>query len=699
MNLEKFFKPNTVAVIGASSNPVKVGYALLSNLLKSPGRKIFAVSLAEKEILGIKTLTSVSDIVEPIDLAVIAVPAVFVPQILEDCAKKNIKNAIIISAGFKEEGAESAGHELEKKISEIAEENDVALLGPNCLGVIDANSGLNSSFAGSDPLPGNIGFISQSGALGTALLDRAAYEGVGFSKFVSLGNEAQLNELDFLEYLANDDKTSAILMYLEKISDGRKFIELASKITKTKPIVVLKAGRGTHGQKAVASHTGSLAPDDAVFSAACKQAGIISVGSIRQFFNMAKIFQLGIQKPLKNLIILTNGGGPSVVATDLIDLSHSLTLAEISDETKEKLRKVLPPMAAVGNPVDIIGDALSDRYKTALDILAEEKSADGIILIVTPQMMTDVLEISKLVVEYQKNKIIMPIFMGGRAVKPALGFLKSAGISNFNFPVDLVEALDSLSSAFSVTNSVTKQSNQNPILPSPVLGSLDVKIQKLKMISFARMKSLLEEFDIKIPGILIKEKLEITETLLKIGTGPYVMKIISPDIIHKTDSGAVTIGIQNFAEAELAWDKMVSVNPQAKIEGILIQPMIGQNISNSGRKSKEIIIGMKRDETFGPTILFGLGGIFTEALRDTALRVAPVSKEDALQMMAEIRGAKILSGLRGEPAVNQDALANIIVKISSLAIVHPEIVEIDLNPVIATPDGVEVVDARVVISQ
>ncbi|MFA6295045.1 MAG: acetate--CoA ligase family protein [Candidatus Paceibacterota bacterium] len=697
MNLDNFFNPKSIAVIGVSSVKSKVGYAIIANLSRGEASRsrlevsprIYPVSISEPEILGLKTYKSVKDIVESVDLAVIAVRSDIVPSILSECGDKDIKNAIIISAGFREIGP--VGKDLEEKCAEIAKKNNIALLGPNCLGTIDLWNNFNCSFSAQNPPKGNITFLSQSGALGTAMLDLAIKEGVGFSKFISLGNEAQLTEIEFLEYLAKDKDTKSILIYLEKLTDGKKFIELASEITKTKPVVVLKAGRSKRGQEAVASHTGSLAPEDSIFSAACKQAGVIAVESIREFFNMAKLFQLGITKPLKNISILTNGGGPSVVATDLVDLSKSLSLVEFSESTKEALKKVLPSMAAVNNPVDIIGDALASRYEEALKILCTETNTEAIIMILTPQMMTEVEATARLLIKYRTEKTIIPVFIGGPEIEPALICFKENGIPNFTFPKDAVEALDNLEASprgrFSkiVTGLASKTSR-------PRLEADLAKSSQGSPLDFISVLKTLKDYNLSIPGILVKEKSHIVNAISKIGTGPYVMKAISHDIIHKTDAGVVCLNIKSIEEAQIAWDsihKKIHENvPQAKVDGIFIQ---------TTGKGKEVIIGMKHDNTFGPTIVFGLGGIFTEVLKDVSMRIAPVSMEMAEQMILEIKGADILTGSRGEKSVDREALAEIIVKISKLALEHPEIKEIDLNPVMITPEKAEIVDVRMMI--
>lgn len=681
MDLEKFFNPKSVAVIGASSDKSKVGYAFMSNLLqKTPeaenvaNRKIYPVTLNEKNILGLPVFNSVLDIPDEIDLAIIAVRAEIVPKILTDCGQKNIRNAIVISSGFKETGF--TGAELENQISEIAKEYNIALLGPNCLGVIDAKNNLNASFAGQKPLSGKIAFLSQSGALGTALIDWSLNEGIGFSKFISLGNESQLTETDFLEYLENDSDTSAILMYLETLNNGPKFMEVLSRVTTKKPVVIIKAGMGAHGNLAAMSHTGALAPQSDVFIAACKQAGAVTVSSVRGFFNVIKVLSQTTQMvaPLQRIIILTNGGGPSVIAADLIDRSKSLSLVTLSNDTKEALRKVLPPMAAIGNPVDIIGDALADRYEKSLQILSEAEDTDAILVILTPQMMTEAKKTAKVLSKFKDKINIFPVFIGGKSMEAGRKEFIKSSLSCFDFPRDVIESLDYLA----------KNAPKNK---SPLHRSEDFKHQDGEMMSFTYMQNLLSEYGISISGKFLTKKEDLEDTLRELGEGPYAMKAISKQAVHKTETGAVRLNISNLEEASWIWEELWTTIPA--VEGIVVQKM--------EKKGREVIIGMKKDNTFGSAIIFGLGGIFAEAIKDTTIRVAPFGKEEALKMMRDIKGIKILQGLRGEPSVDFEMLSQIIVNLSRLTLEHPEIKEIDLNPVIATEDSAIIVDARVMI--
>ncbi|MEK7669585.1 MAG: acetate--CoA ligase family protein [Patescibacteria group bacterium] len=679
MDIKIFFDSQSIAVIGASGDKSKVGHSLVANLLDKKGRKIYPVTLNEKEILGLPTFTSVLDIPGEVELAIIAVKAEVVPQILSDCGRKQIPNAIVISSGFKEMGRR--GKELEDEISRIAKEQNIALIGPNCLGVIDTKNDFNASFSAQKPLTGSIAFLSQSGALGTAMIDWAIQEGIGFSKFISLGNEAQLTEIDFLEYLENDPETSSIIMYLENINDGPKFLETVKRITSKKPVVVIKAGMGNHGNLAVMSHTGSLAPQPVVFIAACKQAGAATVSSVRGVFNIVKILsQTGyVDDPIQRLIILTNGGGPSVIAADLIDRSQSLSLSVLNEDIKENLRKVLPPMAAIGNPIDIIGDALAERYDKALDILSKVDDADAIMVILTPQMMTDAVGTAKVLAKYKGKKMIFPVFIGGHSIQDGREELINSGLAHFAFPRDVIDSLDYLARNSSKIKHFFGH-NFGHHGESTGVSSIG------EMVEFTKTISLLLEYGISVNGKFITKKEDLAETVASCGEGPYTMKAISKEVVHKTEKGAVRLNISNLDEAGFIWEELWTKIPA--VEGILVQKM---------EKGKEIIIGMKRDNTFGPTILFGLGGIFAEAIKDTALRIAPIEKKEALKMMQEIKGIKILQGMRGESSIDFDLLADILVNLSSLALAHPEIKEIDLNPVIVTENFATIVDARIMI--
>jgi acetyltransferase len=677
MQLSKLFDPKSVAVVGATEDASKVGFALLENIRNGGERDIYPVTLSEGTVLGLKAYKSVMDIPGNVDLAVIAVRADIVAQILQECAEKHIPAAVVISAGFKEMGEEGAA--LEQEMARVAEEHKIALLGPNCLGIMNAQADWNASFAVNKPRVGGISFVSQSGALGTALLDWANREGVGFSKFVSLGNEAVLNELAFLEYLADDDDTKAVLLYLEQVKDGARFMDLAKRVTEKKPLVVLRAGRSERGSAAVASHTGSLAPGDKIFEAALKQVGAIPVESLDTLFALAKLFELGITEPLQSLAIVTNGGGPSVNMADLIDFSTSLSLATFSGETQKALRVALPPMAAVGNPIDVIGDANPHRYDDVLRTLTTLPDVDAIVALVTPQMMTSPQGIADVLVMHRSQKPIIPVFMGGATVDEGVAHLQEKGMVNFSIPTDVVRGLDALA------QNIPKK---DAALHAPaVMGK-----PALVMLPLEEMRSLLASYNLTLEGKFITCKSDIEAVLGEVGEGPYAMKIISRQLVHKTDLHAVRLNLKSAEEISNACDEFMhhigAHSPGTVVDGMLIQPMM---------LGVECLIGMKRDATFGPAIVFGIGGVFVEVLKDSAMRVAPVTEEEALAQIQEIKGLPLLTGARGMPPVDLNALARIIAALSELALDHPEVEEIDMNPVMAREDGAHIVDLRIMV--
>ncbi|HTY39949.1 MAG TPA: acetate--CoA ligase family protein [Candidatus Paceibacterota bacterium] len=676
---EKLFDPESVALIGATPDKGKVGFALLSNLMAGKQRTIYPVNPGHETILGLKAYKSVLDVPKAVDLAVIAVRAEFVANVLTEVGRKKIPFAIIVSAGFKEIGP--TGKALEDELVRVAKKYKITVLGPNCLGLIDTQSDLNASFAAQKPLRGNIAFISQSGALGTAMLDWAETQGIGFSAFVSLGNEAGLTELDLLERMASDFRTTAVLLYLEHITDGPRFMERLAAVTAKKPVVILKAGRSAGGARAVMSHTGSLAPENAAFTAACRASGAIVVETIRELYDLAKLFHLGHRKPLLRIAILTNGGGPSVVAADLVDSSPTLSLAELSQTTTDNLHFTLPEMAAVGNPVDIIGDAPAMRYEVALKALVADKGVDAIIVILTPQMMTETELTAEVLAEYAKEKPVLPVFLGGPTIEKGLAALRAKSLVNFDFPIDVVEALEALASNL-------------PRRPKHLPFKTHLKHVALpKQMVYPTIMALMKHHHIPVDGVFVKNKDLLTGAIQKLEPGPYALKAISADIVHKTDAGGVMLNLPGVAALGEAWDAIAKNIKRSyvhsKIDGMVVQPM---------RKGREVIIGMKRDPVFGPVIVFGLGGIFVEAMKDTSLRVAPVDEAAAKAMLEEIKGVAVLKGLRGEKSVNFTALADIIVNLSKLALANPKIAEIDLNPVIVNDHDTHVVDARVLLA-
>lgn len=673
-DLGTFFSPKTIALFGARPEEGHVGHALMKNLLAGGGRRVIPVTDLYEHVLDVPAVRTILDAADPIDLAVIAVAPTKVAETIRACGEKGIHHAVVITAGFKEVGEE--GRRMEQEVANAACESGVLLVGPNCLGVLDAHASLNATFSAHAPLPGHIGFISQSGAIGTSFIEWSRGEGVGVSKFASMGNEAGVSEIAMLEFFGRDPETKAILMYLEHVSDGKKFLQIAKEIVeeRKKPIVILRAGRSAGGARAVASHTGSLAPEDAIFTAACRQAGIATVTSLRDLFNAAKLLALRTDWSEKTrLAVVTNGGGPSVNAADLIELSESMELVAFDEATRAALHAVLPPMAALGDPVDVIGDAGAGRYRSALDIVTALPGVDAIMVIVTPQMMTDHAGIAEVLQEESAKKPIIPVMMGGDVARPGVAVLAKHGMVNFDLPSDAVFALDAVT----------------PLRKAPAREHPRAHASAA-MRSWDDTTALLTRYGLPPIGVLARTKDDVVRVWGEVGAVTVAMKAISRGVIHKTDIGAVRLNISSPEMILSAWDEITAaINekaPHATIDGFLIQPML---------KGKEVLVGMKRDATFGPVVVFGLGGIFVEILRDTTMRVAPFTESDAKEMLSEIAGARYLDGFRGAKPANKDALARLLVAVGNLALENPDVIEIDLNPVVVTEDAALIADARI----
>jgi acetate---CoA ligase (ADP-forming) len=674
------FSPRSVAVIGASDDKQKLGYLVLANIKRYGfNGSIYPVNPKGGEILGFKCYQSIHQVSSKIDLAVILVPAAIVPEVLEQCGIKGVKTAVIITAGFSEIGTE--GLLLEKKIKEIGENFQMRILGPNCLGYIDTYQKLNASFSESMPQKYDIAVFSQSGAVCTSILDWANAHNIGFSRFVSLGNKIDINEIDLLEEWEGDKAARVILGYLEGISEGQRFINAAKKITSKKPLIILKAGITTAGAKAAASHTGSLAGSETAVSAAFKKAGVIRANDLQELFDFAMVF--AYQPPIRGgrVAIVANAGGPAVMTTDAIFQSR-LSLAKLSEITKAYLERKLPKTASVNNPIDLVGDAKSDRYKIGLEAVLADKNVDAVVVITTPQITTEVKKTAQLIVEMQKKykKPIVPVFMGGMKIAEGSKYLADNGIPCFSFPERAVKSLEAMYDYYLFKNSkkmtgfvfnpdkervrnlIGQARNAGICNLGDSLNSLSAKILKSYGIPTAK-------------SILAKTPEEAAEAAQNIGF-PVVLKITSSDILHKTDVGGVKIGLNNKVEVKEAFREiMLSVEkkvPDADIEGITVYHMI--------RKGQEVIVGGKRDPVFGPVIVFGLGGIMVELLHDVSFGIAPLSKKEAIEMINKTKAAKLLKEFRGGAAYDIEAVAETIVKLSMLMIDFEEIEEVDINP-------------------
>jgi acetyltransferase len=701
-DLEPMFAPRAVAVLGASRREGSVGHAVVRNLIYGGYTGVvYAVNPKAKSILGLRCVPSLTSIDDEVDLVVVVTPPPTIEGLIQEGADRGTRHFLVISAGFKEVGGEGA--ERESRLQVLAKGRGLSIVGPNCLGLINTapEVQLNATFATHMPRRGALGLISQSGALCTALLDYARGRGIGFSRFVSFGNKVDVTEIDLLRSLARDPRTHVILMYLEDLSAGLPFIDACQEIThadKPKPILAIKTGRTTEGAAAAASHTGSLAGSDEVYDAIFKQAGVIRVESVGELFDCAEVFVDPALPAGRRTAIVTNAGGPGIMATDAC-IRNGLVIPRFAEYTAKSLRFQMPPTASIKNPVDVIGDARHDRYRAALDAVTGDENVDQVVVIVTPQMMTDVREIANVVGEIKSycSKPIIGVLMGLVDVAPAVGILQKFGVPTFTFPENAMRALAAKARfaewvrrpisnyrAFEVDReAVTKLFDQEIAAGRTQL----VELPALEVLRYYGFPT--------VPFALGKTADEAVAAARQMGY-PVVMKISGPKILHKTDVGGVRLNVTDDAGVREAFDGMIAavrghLGNDAEIWGVLVQKMLA--------KGKEIILGMTRDPQFGPLLMFGLGGIYTEALRDVAFRLAPLRENIAREMVKDIRSHRLLEGVRGEPPSDLGAVAEGLLRLSQLVTEHPRIRELDINPlmVYARGEGAVAADARIIL--
>jgi acetyltransferase len=704
LGLDKIFNPKSIAVIGASDEEGSVGHALMKNFLESGFQgKVYPVNIRKNQILGLKAYQTVGQIPEPVDLAVIATPAKTVPEVVEQCGKAGIKGIIIISAGFKETGPE--GKALEDKILEIKKEYDLRIIGPNCLGVIRPSICLNATFITKMPKPGNVAFISQSGALGSAILDWAIHENIGFSNFVSVGSMIDVDFGDLIDYFGTDQKTRSILLYIEGITNARKFMSAARHFARTKPIIVVKAGKFAESAKAAASHTGALTGEDMVYEAAFKRAGIVRVEEIADLFNCAAVLEMQPLPKGPNLAIITNAGGPGVMATDAL-ITRGGKLAKLSPKTMETLNGILPHYWSRGNPIDILGDARADRYKAVFEACLEDENVDGILIVYTAQAVAEPVEIAKSIVDVCKrkrhiNKTILTSFMGRGAVEEANRIFNENNIPTYSTPEQAVKTYIYMYQYKRNLELLYETPEELPVdVASPTRPILMLMRNAVgegrDLLTEAEAKKLLEYYGFPVVKTLVAKTAEEAAAMaLQIGY-PVVLKILSPQIIHKSDAGGVALDLTCESEVKQAFEKIVKrakeCIPDAEILGVTVQPMIK-------RRGYEVIIGSKKDAIFGPVILFGMGGIGVELFKDFAIGLPPLNQTLARRLMEETKIYQLLKGYRNMPPANIKLLEEILVRFSQMLVDFPQLVEVDINPLLIDEKDAFILDARVVIDR
>ena len=700
--LDVFFSPKTVAVVGATENQGSVGRTLLWNLVTSPfGGTVYPVNPKRPSVLGVKAYPSVSAIPEEVDLAVIVTPPPSIPGIIRECGENGVRGAIVISAGFKEIGPEGAA--LEQKLKEEAEAANIRVIGPNCLGVMSPLTGMNATFATTIARPGSVGFISQSGALCTAVLDWSLKEMVGFSAFVSVGSMVDVGWGDLIYHLGNDPKTRSIVIYMETIGNARSFLSAAREVALNKPIIVIKPGRTAAAAKAAASHTGSLTGSDEVLEAAFRRSGVLRVNNIADLFYMAEVLSKQPSPRGPRLTIVTNAGGPGVLATDAL-ITGGGELAELTPETMEAYNAVLPPTWSHNNPVDIIGDASPERYAKALEIAAKDKNSDGMLVILTPQAMTDPTQIAEQLkpLAKQEGKPVLASWMGGVDVAAGEEILNRANIPTFPYP-------DTAARAFNYMWHYSynlKGLYETPSLPEDSADWVPDRKLVEDIVSRVRAsgRDILTEFESKqvlaaygIPTAvtyIATDSAAAVKAAEQIGY-PVVLKLYSETITHKTDVGGVQLNLSCADAVERAFTAIrnsVTEKVGAQhFQGVTVQPMIKL------KDAYELIIGSSLDPQFGPVLLFGTGGQLVEVFKDRSLALPPLNTTLARRMMEQTKIYKALKGVRGRRPIDMEALEVLLVRFSALVAEQRWIKEIDINPLLASPDGLIALDARVVV--
>lgn len=682
--MKSLFNPISIAIIGASADPKKVGNIIIRNILKSDyNGAIYPINPREAEIAGLPAFKSIMELKGRVELVILAIPARFVADALNNAGDALVKSAIIISAGFREEGVE--GLHLEKQLDAIRLRYGMRVVGPNCFGLMNTYANLNATFSSLYPAKGNISLSSQSGAVGTSILDWSNMMGRGLSKFASLGNKMDVDEADMIEYLREDSTTEVVALYVESIKDGRSFIDAAKKFTECKPLVVLKSGRTGQGAKAASSHTGALAGADAVYDAAFKKVNALRVTDIDQMFDAVNVFSTMPLIKGDGVAILTNAGGLGVMAADACG-DHELTLSELSSETVHRLESEIPSMASTNNPVDVRGDARSIDFSSALRILAEDSKVNGLIVMVSPVDTVDMDEVASIIGTFsqQNNLPIVASFVGGEACKSPVSILRKNRVPDYPTPDRAVRAL-----AMMLEYQEGRNNENGPM----IMPTVDGKIAVTKLLDSVQNegrcsltegegKAILSAYGISVPT---ESDARCASEAVKIAQDigyPVVMKVISPDIHHKTDVGGVVVNVQNdesvITTYALILERCLRAMPEARIDGVSIQKQV---------KGAEVITSIIRDDQFGPVLSFGAGGIFVEMMKEISQGIAPMGERELDELLRSTRVYQLLTGLRGRPASDIESLKDLMRRLISISLDHPRILELEINPVMVEEKG------------
>ena len=699
MTIERMLNPKVVAAVGATETEGAVGQSLMTNLLLGKDRrKIYPVNKSRETVMELKCYPSVSKIPEHVDLAVIATPAKTVPAIVEECANAGVDGIVIISAGFKEVG--EAGAKLESDIRAIQSQYGIRILGPNCVGITRPQVSLNATFLRDNPEPGQIAFVSQSGALGSAILNWAVSARLGFSMFASLGSTLDIDFGDMIDYLGEDPNTRSIILYMEGVGNARKFMSAARGFARTKPIIVIKAGKHAAGAKAASSHTGALAGDFAVYDAAFKRAGVVMVDEIGDLFNCASVLDSRFLPAGPNLAIVTNAGGPAVLAADSI-VTHGGELAKLSDQTLQTMDETLPPYWSHGNPIDILGDADVKKYEIAVKSCVMDPNVDGLLVVFTPQGVSQPSQIAEAITKIaaDRRKPMLTVWMGEDSVREAREIFRKNNIPTYSTPEEAVKTYMYMYRYRRNLDLLYETPEELPVDASPPKSHLKVMIRKAAQSRLALTQSEVDRFldAYNIPrakGSLAKNSDQAVMVASGIGF-PVVMKIASQDLLHKTDIGGVVTGVNSAQAVRDTYAKIMerakNAKPDARIDGIYVQQMIPGI-------DYELILGAKKDADFGSVILFGMGGIGVELLKDVAIGLPPLNQVLARRVIEETRIYQALSkGMRNKPPIDLRILEQLMMRFSNMIVDFPEIAEMDINPLVVSNGKLQVVDARMIL--
>ena len=696
--LDPILKPKTIAVIGASRSRDTIGHEILANLIsRGFTGAVYPVNPHAHAIHSVRAYPSIGAVPEPVDLAIIVVPKQAVIPSAEECGQNGVKGLVVISAGFREVGTEGA--ERERELVKVCRRYGMRMIGPNCMGVLNANPefSMNATFAPSWPPFGRLAFVSQSGAMGLSVLDYASEYGIGISQFVSMGNKPDVSGNDLLLQWEHDDTVDTILMYVENFGNPRNFLEIASRISKHKPIIVVKSGRSAVGAQAASSHTGALAASDTAVDALMQQAGVIRAGSVEEVFDIAMAFSGQPLPKSRRTAVMTNSGGPGILAADSL-VMNGLELPRLQPETLERLRPHFPAEASIGNPLDMIASAKPSGYRAALDALLSDPNIDSAVAIFVPPLGIKQADVAEAIAEIgmiHRDKPVLGVLMGREGLPQGKAELHEVGIPAYIFPESAARALATLCRY--------RERKERPALETPVYQVNAARARDiidravtagLNKLSEIDTLDIFDAYGIPVAPARLASSAQQAAVIAEELGYPVALKIVSPEIIHKTDVGGVVLGCDEAHEVRDAFDQIVASvrthSPDATISGVLVQRMV--------KGGRETIVGMTRDASFGPMVMFGLGGVLVEAVQDVVFRIAPLSQNDARDMVRGLRGFKILTGIRGQAPAHLSALEEVLLRVSQLSVDNKEIRELDINPLLAFPDGVMAVDGRVMIA-